>query len=41
LHRTGQWCSGVRTGDNVVAYDVRILPQWQAPGRTFCFALLP
>ena len=32
-HRTGQWCPGVRTGDNVVAYDVPILPQWQAPGR--------
>jgi hypothetical protein len=32
-HRTGQWCSGVRTGDNVVAYDVPILPRWQAPGR--------
>lgn len=32
-HRTGQWCAGVRTDDNVVAYDVPILPQWQAPGR--------
>ncbi|MDX6261073.1 MAG: uncharacterized protein QOH84_2761 [Kribbellaceae bacterium] len=32
-HRTGQWCPGVRTDDNVVAYDVKILPQWQAPGR--------
>jgi hypothetical protein len=31
-HRTGQWCSGVRTSDNVVAYDVPILPQWQVPG---------
>ncbi|MGW6282329.1 DUF402 domain-containing protein [Kribbella sp. NPDC055071] len=33
LHRTGQWCSGVRSEDGVVAYDVPILPQWQAPGR--------
>lgn len=33
LHRTGQWCAGVRTGDGVVAYDVPILPRWQAPGR--------
>jgi hypothetical protein len=32
-HRTGQWCFGVRTDDNVVAYDVPILPRWQAPGR--------
>jgi hypothetical protein len=32
-HRSGQWCSGVRTGDNIVAYDVEILPQWQVPGR--------
>jgi hypothetical protein len=32
-HRTGQWCFGVRSNDNVVAYDVPILPQWQAPGR--------
>jgi hypothetical protein len=43
LHRTGQWCSGVRTADNVVAYDVPILPQWQAPGRPTvdrCFVLL-
>ncbi|TWD74836.1 hypothetical protein FB561_6270 [Kribbella amoyensis] len=31
-HRTGQWCRGVRTGDNVVAYDVAILPRWQVPG---------
>jgi hypothetical protein len=33
LHRTGQWCPGVRTGDGVVAYDVPILPPWQVPGR--------
>jgi hypothetical protein len=33
LHRTGQWCPGVRTPDTVLAYDVPILPQWQAPGR--------
>ncbi|MFI7689978.1 DUF402 domain-containing protein [Nonomuraea sp. NPDC049655] len=32
-HRTGQWCSGVRTGDNIVAYDVEILPPWRVPGR--------
>ena len=32
LHRTGQWCPGVRTGDKVVAYDVPILPRWQVPG---------
>lgn len=24
---------GVRTGDNVVVYDVAILPRWQASGR--------
>lgn len=32
-HRTGQWCSGVRTGDDIVAYDVEILPPWLVPGR--------
>ncbi|MEZ0077228.1 hypothetical protein [Planotetraspora sp. GP83] len=32
-HRSGQWCSGVRTGDNIVAYDVEILPPWRVPGR--------
>ena len=32
LHRTGQWCRGRRLGD-VVAYDVRILPQYQVTGR--------
>ncbi|MFG1859721.1 DUF402 domain-containing protein [Microbispora bryophytorum] len=32
-HRTGQWCSSVRTGDNIVAYDVEILPPWRVPGR--------
>lgn len=32
-HGTGQWCSGVRTGDNIVAYDVEILPPWRVPGR--------
>ncbi|MFD7153810.1 DUF402 domain-containing protein [Kribbella sp. NPDC059898] len=32
LHRTGQWCHGRRLG-NVVAYDVRILPQYQVAGR--------
>lgn len=42
LHRTGQWCPGVRTPDNVLAYDVPILPQYQAPGRPTtdrCFVL--
>jgi hypothetical protein len=32
LHRTGQWCPGRRIGE-VVAYDVRILPEYQVPGR--------
>ncbi|MEV0284738.1 MULTISPECIES: hypothetical protein [unclassified Kribbella] len=32
LHRTGQWCPGRRVGD-VVAYDARILPQYQVRGR--------
>ncbi len=32
-HRTGQWCSGVRTRDNIVAYDMEILPPWRVPGR--------
>ena len=42
LHRTGQWCPGVRTTDNAIAYDVPILPQYQAPGRPTtdrCFVL--
>ncbi|GAB2592937.1 DUF402 domain-containing protein [Kribbella endophytica] len=42
LHRTGQWCPGVRTANNVIAYDVPILPQYQAPGRPTtdrCFVL--
>lgn len=33
LHRTGQWCPGVRTRDQVFAYDMQILPDWQVPGR--------
>jgi hypothetical protein len=32
LHRTGQWCPGRRVGE-VVAYDVRILPEYQVAGR--------
>jgi hypothetical protein len=32
LHRTGQWCPGRRAGE-VVAYDVRILPEYQVRGR--------
>lgn len=32
LHRSGQWCGGRRVGD-VVAYDARILPQYQVAGR--------
>ena len=32
FHRTGQWCPGRRIGE-VVAYDVRILPQYQVAGR--------
>lgn len=32
MHRTGQWCPGRRVGE-VVAYDVRILPEYQVPGR--------
>lgn len=42
LHRTGQWCPGVRTAGDVVAYDVPILPQYQAAGRPTtdrCFVL--
>ncbi|GAB3810200.1 DUF402 domain-containing protein [Kribbella italica] len=42
LHRTGQWCPGVRTTNNAIAYDVPILPQYQAPGRPTtdrCFVL--
>jgi hypothetical protein len=33
LHRTGQWCPGRQIGE-VVAYDVRILPEYQVPGRS-------
>lgn len=33
LHRTGQWCPGVRTLDDTIAYDMQILPPWQVPGR--------
>ncbi|MFI5692032.1 hypothetical protein ACIA58_09360 [Kribbella sp. NPDC051586] len=32
FHRSGQWCPGRRVGD-VVAYDVKILPEYQVPGR--------
>jgi Protein of unknown function (DUF402) len=32
FHRSGQWCPGRRIGE-VAAYDVRILPKYQAPGR--------
>ena len=32
LHRSGQWCPGQRRGE-VVAYDVRILPEYQVAGR--------
>lgn len=32
FHRTGQWCPGRRIGE-VVAYDVRILPEYQVLGR--------
>lgn len=32
LHRTGQWCPG-RQLSEIVAYDVRILPEHQVPGR--------
>jgi hypothetical protein len=32
FHRSGQWCPG-RQIDDVVAYDVKILPQYQVPGR--------
>jgi hypothetical protein len=45
LHRTGQWCPGVRTPNGVLAYDVPILLQYQAPGRPTtpdrCFVLPP
>lgn len=34
LHRTGQWCPGVRTANGVMAYDVPILPQYQSLGRS-------
>lgn len=42
LHRTGQWCPGRRTGE-IVAYDVRILPEYQVPGHPTvdrCYLLL-
>ncbi|WP_344189469.1 DUF402 domain-containing protein [Kribbella karoonensis] len=42
LHRTGQWCRGRQVGE-VVAYDVRILPQYQVAGRPTvdrCYLLL-
>jgi Protein of unknown function (DUF402) len=42
LHRTGQWCPGRRIGE-VAAYDVRILPEYQVPGRPAvdrCYLLL-
>lgn len=42
LHRSGQWCPGVQHGQ-VVAYDVRILPQYQVAGRPTvdrCYLLL-
>jgi hypothetical protein len=32
FHRSGQWCPGRRIGE-VVAYDVRILPEYQVAGR--------
>lgn len=32
FHRSGQWSAGRRVGE-VAAYDVRILPQYQVPGR--------
>ncbi|MET9318404.1 DUF402 domain-containing protein [Kribbella sp. NPDC003505] len=32
LHRSGQWCPARQLGE-VVAYDVRILPRYQVPGR--------
>ena len=42
LHRTGQWCPGRRIGE-VAAYDVRLLPEYQVPGRPTvdrCYLLL-
>jgi hypothetical protein len=30
LHRTGQWCDGLRFGD-ALAYDVTVLPQYRLP----------
>ncbi|WP_432886159.1 hypothetical protein ACQPYH_03005 [Kribbella sp. CA-245084] len=42
FHRSGQWCPGRRIGD-VVAYDVKILPEYQVAGRPTvdrCFLLL-
>lgn len=42
LHRSGQWCPGRQIGE-VVAYDVRILPQYQVAGRPTvdrCYLLL-
>jgi len=31
LHRTGQWCDGIRQG-NVLAYDVNVLPEYRIEG---------
>lgn len=42
FHRSGQWCPGRRV-DDVVAYDVRILPKYQVAGRPTvdrCYLLL-
>jgi hypothetical protein len=42
LHRTGQWCPARQVGE-VVAYDVRILPEYQVAGRPTvdrCYLLL-
>jgi len=32
-HRGGQWCPGVRTAQNVVAYDMKIVEKLQIPGK--------
>jgi hypothetical protein len=42
FHRSGQWCPGRRVGE-FVAYDVRILPEYQVAGRPTvdrCYLLL-
>lgn len=42
FHRSGQWCPGRQVGE-VVAYDVRIVPQYQVAGRPTvdrCYLLL-